>query len=70
MEATIHIGEVIKNELETKNRSVAWLAGKVACDASNLRKKLEKPDISTDLLAKISEAMNVNFFAPYYEQFK
>jgi len=63
MNVSIHIGEVIKNELEIRKRSVAWLAGEVFCDPSNLRKRLKNHYISTDLLCRISLALGKDFFA-------
>jgi len=68
MNLSIHIGEVIKNELEDRKRSVAWLADEIFCDPSNLRKMLNKPCLSTSLLYRISRALEKDFFSYYSQQ--
>ena len=68
MNVSIHIGDVIKNELEENKRSVAWLAEAIFCDPSNLRKTLSKPYLSTDLLFRISFVLGKDFFACYSQQ--
>jgi len=70
MNVSIHIGEVIKNELEERNRSVAWLADKIYCDPSNLRKILKNAHISTDLLCRISVALDKDFFFCYSQHLR
>jgi len=62
----IHIGELILQKLKEEERSVAWLADKIFIDSSNLRKILKKNSINTDLLCRISKALNYSFFR-YYE---
>jgi len=68
MNESIHIGKIIRNELETNKRSVAWLADELSCDPSNLRKVLNKHYISTDLLADISKALGKDFFSYFSQQ--
>jgi len=65
MNPYIHIGELIKKHLAAKKRSVAWLAIKLSCDASVLRKALKKSWITTDLLYRISCILDEDFFACY-----
>jgi len=62
----IHIGELIHQKLKEEKLSVAWLADKINIDSSNLRKILKKNSINTDLLCRISKALNYSFFR-YYE---
>ena len=64
----IHIGREIRNQLATQKRSVAWLAEQLYCDASSLRKQLKKTYISTDLLYRISNILNKDFFVFYSRQ--
>lgn len=65
MDNKIHIGNLIRKELEEKERSVSWLAQKVHCDRSNLCKLLKKDYIDTNLLLRISIVLNFDFFACY-----
>jgi DNA-binding Xre family transcriptional regulator len=64
----IHIGELILQKLKEKNLPVAWLAGKVGMDPSNLRKQLKKISIDTHLLQHISKELSCNFFQYYMDQ--
>ena len=65
MNTNIHIGNSIRKELEIQKRSVKWLADEMECDASNLRKKINKPHISPELLLNISKVLGVDFFIFY-----
>jgi len=57
---------LILQKLEDENRPVAWLAGEIGTDPSNLRKALKKNSMNTDLLKRITKALKYNFFH-YYE---
>ena len=59
----IHIGNLIKTELLRQDLSVSWLARRVCCDPNNLNKLLKKPSLHTDLLIRISVALQHDFFA-------
>ena len=65
MNPAIHIGEEIKNHLNARKLPVAWLATKLGCDASALRKALKKSWLTTDLLFRISLLLQKDFFACY-----
>jgi len=62
VEGEIHIGNMVKAELNRQDLSISWLARQVCCDASNLNKQLRKPSIHTDLLIRISNVLRHNFF--------
>ena len=62
VEGEIHIGNMVKAELNRQDLSISWLARQVCCDASNLNKQLRKPSIHTDLLIRISNVLRYNFF--------
>jgi len=63
MEVTnIHIGEMVKKELQKQDLTISWLARQVHHDASNLNKLLQKPSMHTDLLIRISKALHHDFF--------
>ena len=60
----IDIGKIILQTLKEKDRSVAWLAKKIGCDRSNLRKTLKNSRfIYYDLIFQISEVLEVDFYA-------
>ena len=62
------IGDLIFQKLQEKGRSVVWLSKQVGCDESNLRKTLKNSRyIYCDLLLRISEALDEDFFV-YYSQ--
>lgn len=58
----IHIGQLIKEELERQGRSITWLAKQIGCTRSNLYKLFRNPWINTQTLFKISRALNRDFF--------
>jgi plasmid maintenance system antidote protein VapI len=60
----IDIGTIILQKLEEKERNVTWLAKKIGCNESNLRKTLNNSRfVYYDLVYKISKALEVDFFA-------
>lgn len=62
----IHIGMIIKSELDRQERSVTWFAKKLYCDRTNVYKIFKRKSIDTELLLRISVILNTNFFQ-YYE---
>jgi len=65
MRHKIHIGNEIKKELNSQKRSVNWLAEEIGHDQSNLRKKLEKPHLNSELIFRISKTMGKDFFVHF-----
>lgn len=63
----IHIGKLIENELHRQERSVTWFARKLYCDRTNVYKIFKKQSIDTELLLRISEILQCDFFLPYSE---
>lgn len=61
-ENTIHIGRCIKAEMQRQERQVSWLARKLCCVRTNIYKLYERPSIDTELLLRISHALNHDFF--------
>jgi plasmid maintenance system antidote protein VapI len=59
----IHIGEIICQKLKAEGRTKKWLAEQVHCNQSNFCKLLQKPTMDTDLLMRISFALQDNFFS-------
>ena len=58
----LHIGNMIRQELRLQRRSVVWLAEQLHCNRSNAYKILERKDLDTDLLRRISRALQCDFF--------
>ena len=58
----LHIGNLIRTTLNEQGRTVAWLARQVNCSHNNIYKVFQKSSIDTDLLLRISRAMDYNFF--------
>jgi hypothetical protein len=68
MYRTLHIGNEILQQLKVQERSVAWLARKIYCDPSNLCKQLKGEHLHTELLYRISIALEKDFFSLYSQQ--
>ena len=66
----MHIGNLIKQQLEEQGRTVVWFARKLSCSRTNVYKIFEKPSIDTNLLLRISSILNYDFFKHYTEYFK
>ncbi len=60
-----HIGHLIKEELARQGRSVRWLAEQIGCSRQNMHYLLGRSFIYTDLLLKISDALDYDFFKCY-----
>ena len=57
-----HLGKIIKTELTQQGRSITWLAQQVGCSRENLYKVFRHKWIYTDLLFKICDALDFDFF--------
>lgn len=68
MDTEIHIGQIIKQELENQERTVSWFARKLNCDRSNVYRIFLKSTIDTGVLLRISTILNRNFFELYLEK--
>lgn len=64
----IHIGQLIKTELELQERTPTWLAKKINCDRTNIYRIFDRESIDTALLSRISTALNRNFFTELSQQ--
>ncbi|MBR0177542.1 MAG: XRE family transcriptional regulator [Bacteroidales bacterium] len=61
----LHIGHLIKGELARQGRSVAWLATQIGYTRQNTYHLLGRSFIYTDLLLKISDLLDFDFFKCY-----
>jgi len=57
-----HLGNLVKEELRRQGRSTTWLAGQLGCTRDNLYKIFNHSFMNTDLLFKISSALQHDFF--------
>lgn len=64
----VHIGSLIKQELERQERTPTWLARKIACERPNVYYIFSQKSINTDLLLRISRALSFDFFAAYSDE--
>ena len=61
----IHIGHLIQVQLKTDKRSVSWLAREIGCTRNHVYKIFKKTSLDSDLILRISKAMQFNFFQYY-----
>jgi hypothetical protein len=67
LNTSIHIGNIISKVLEDKHISVAELANQLHTDKSNMYKILRKSHIDTEVLYRICQILDYNFFSDYCE---
>ena len=65
-----HIGHLIKEELARQGRSIPWLSEQVGCSRQNMYYLLNRSFIYTDLLLKISDVLDHDFFKYYSDCWK
>lgn len=65
-----HIGNCIREELQTQERSVAWFARKIHCSRANVYKIFEKDNLDIKLLKRISDVLQRDFFKDLSENLK
>lgn len=61
----IFIGKSIEYKLRNQERSVVWLARKLNCNRTNIYKIFNRSTIDTELLLRISNVLQRNFFEEY-----
>ena len=61
----IHIGQLNRQELDRQERTPTWLARKINCERPNVYYIFSQQSINTDLLLRISQALNHDFFQYY-----
>lgn len=61
----IHIGKQIKAKLKEQGRTSVWLASQIPCTPNHLYKIYANPSINTDLLIRISNILDYNFFEDF-----
>lgn len=66
----IHIGHLIKAEMERQERSPSWLARHIGCDRTNVYRIFDRQSIDTALLLRISKVLHHDFFIEMSAQLK
>ena len=64
----IHIGQLIRQELQDQGRSVSWLARELNCSRSNVYKIFDKGTLDTAILLQLSKLLKVDFFRHYTDE--
>lgn len=64
----VHIGSMIKQELQKQGRTVNWFANEIYCEKSNVYKMFRRKSIDLLQLMKISEVLGHNFLRDCYEE--
>ncbi len=55
--------------MNEQGRRASWLAQQLPCDRSNVYRIFKCSSIDTELLVRISEILNYNFFSDYMDLF-
>jgi predicted transcriptional regulator len=63
----VHIGKCIKKRLKERNISISDFSGLLHTDKSNVYRLFQKKDINTEMLIRISNLLNYNFFAEFID---
>ena len=66
----MHIGQLIKEELESQGKTVVWFAKELSYSRTNVYKIFEKSSIDTNVLFRISCILHFNFFELYADSLK
>ncbi|MCM1347946.1 MAG: XRE family transcriptional regulator [Firmicutes bacterium] len=61
----ISIGAMIEAELHRQERTTVWFARKLGCNRTNAYKIFKRQSIDTELLLKISQILQYDFFSVY-----
>ena len=61
----IPIGKLIQEKLEEKNQTVVWLSQQIPCSRANIYKIFSKHSIDTEMLYRISQILEFDFFQYY-----
>ena len=65
----IHIGHLIQKQLKADRRCVGWLSCEIGCTRNHVYMIFNKASLDSDLIFRISKAMNFNFFQYYTAAF-
>ena len=66
----MHIGQLIKQQMDEQGKTVSWLARELAYCRTNIYKIYDKKSIDTDLLLRICALLNYDFFSIYSQELR
>ena len=64
----MHIGNRIKEVLDSQGRSASWLASKIPCERTNMYDIFKRKDVSVEMLFKVSSILGHDFFLELSEE--
>lgn len=64
----IHIGRLIKAELDRQGRKTQWFADQLCFERTNVYNIFRRQSIDASLLLRISQILQYDFFALYSQQ--
>lgn len=66
----VNVGQLIKEELESQERTVTWLAKKLNCTRATVYRIFEKNSLDTALLSTISKILKRDFYKELSDDIK
>lgn len=66
----IHIGSIVKAQVECKGIKVSWLAQRLHCHRNNVYKIFEKQWIDSLVLLKLCFILDYDFFAVFSQYYQ
>ncbi|MBQ6064866.1 MAG: helix-turn-helix transcriptional regulator [Prevotella sp.] len=66
----LEIGDLIRQKLKERKRTIVWLAENLSCSRTNVYKIFDKRSIDTDYLLRISDILDYDFFELYSKELK
>lgn len=66
----MHIGKRVQEVMSEKGKTVAWLAEQLPCERSNIYNMFHRRNIGVDLLMRLSELMEHDFFQELSNEFR
>lgn len=67
---SMHIGQLIKEQMDKQGKTVSWLARELAYCRTNIYKIYDKKSIDTDLLSRICSLLDYDFFSAYSKELR
>lgn len=65
MAESMHIGNLIQEQVRKQNMTISSFAKKLCCDRTNVYDIFKRSTIDTELLYRISKVLDYNFFDLY-----
>ena len=66
----MHIGKLIREQVESQGKTVVWFAEQLSCSRANVYKIYEKTSLDTALLMRVCIILNYDFFSAFSELLK